>query len=61
MSVKASSLARSNNSLRTGSGQLLRETAKQNIMSKGSSAGFGQTNKAYPDPKNTAVISFDEL
>ncbi len=61
MSVKGSTVTRSNNSLRTNSGQLLRETAKHNIMSKASGTAYGQGTRGSVDPKTTAIISIDEL
>lgn len=61
MSVKASTGPRSTYSQRTNSGQLLRETAKQNIMSNKSATGFGASSGARLDPKSTAVITMDEL
>lgn len=59
--------SKSNLSRRSGSGQLLRATAAQNIVSKNGATGntgFTQKTGVTTDgqnKKNTAVISYDEL
>lgn len=61
MSVK-SGLQRSQLSNgRTNSGQLLRASAAQNLVSKagGTGSAFNATNQT--DKKNTAIITLDEL
>ena len=61
MSVKSGFQRSQLSGARTNSGQLLRDSAAQNILSRpgGSTNGFNATN--VTDKKNTAIITLDEL